>query len=343
MRADGSTVDKCRATDSYPGPLYAQAAQQLVAKFPVLRDDSKTRCDVWRGHLRVKSKNKRRAMADSVPGVGEARTKNQKAKEAKIHTASAGPSVRHIARHLNGVTFWGDAEDEESVAGHLNFMARELRKTSPDWEKIAVSMECTFEERRVWMDATQPLVADVIQKYPALGHAQAIYQEFFRLTKCEASMLEEALKKVGKRVVALVGSKRKHKAAVTELYERLDALAEVERDGCFATGVLLLLPHLLKEDGASYLQKLDPSKVHAHPTVLHSGATAFSADSFLVTVEDLSLDTLDVVSSVSLMLSMYWAFNIKYAPGTISSAPRTQVRVIQWADHVADSHGLPAT
>ncbi|KAG0438540.1 hypothetical protein HPB47_016977 [Ixodes persulcatus] len=132
-------------------------------------------------------------------------------------------------------------------------------------------------------------------------------------------MLEEALKKVGKRVVALVGSKRKHKAAVTELYERLDALAEVERDGCFATGVLLLLPHLLKEDGASYLQKLDPSKVHAHPTVLHSGATAFSADSFLVTVEDLSLDTLDVVSSVSLMLSMYWAFNIKYAPGTIRS------------------------
>ncbi|KAG0423322.1 hypothetical protein HPB47_000891, partial [Ixodes persulcatus] len=38
-------------------------------------------------------------MPDSVPGVGEVRTKNQKAKEAKTNTASAGPSVRHIARN----------------------------------------------------------------------------------------------------------------------------------------------------------------------------------------------------------------------------------------------------
>lgn len=53
-------------------------------------------------------------------------------------------------------------------------------------------------------------------------------------------MLEEALKKVGKRVVALVGNKRKHKAAVTELYERLDALQEVERDGKHLRYVFML-------------------------------------------------------------------------------------------------------
>ncbi|KAM7293055.1 uncharacterized protein ISCGN_026185 [Ixodes scapularis] len=85
--------------------------------------------------------------------------------------------------------------------------------------------------------------------------------------------------------------------------------------GCFATGVVSLLPRLLKEDAGSYLQKLDPSKVHMHPTVLFSGDSAFSADSFLVTVEDLTLDGLDVLGSVSLMISLYWAFNIKYAPG----------------------------
>lgn len=51
------------------------------------------------------------------------------------------------------------------------------------------------------------------------------------MTKCEASVLEEVVKKVGKKVVNLVGSKRYHKAAVVELHERLDALQEVERDG----------------------------------------------------------------------------------------------------------------
>lgn len=53
-----------------------------------------------------------------------------------------------------------------------------------------------------------------------------------------------------------------------------------------------------------------------HPTVLFTGDAPFTADSFQVTVEDLTLDGLDVLGSVSLMISLYWAFNIKYAPGT---------------------------
>lgn len=75
---------------------------------------------------------------------------------------------------IKGVTYLGDAEDEESVAANLTFMARELHKANPDWDKIRVSMECTFHERRNWMDATQPLVADIVDKYPALGYAQAV-------------------------------------------------------------------------------------------------------------------------------------------------------------------------
>ncbi|CAN8011114.1 unnamed protein product [Ixodes pacificus] len=301
-----------------PGPLYAVASQQLVAKYPALKDSSRNTWDVWRGHLRVKSKNKRRSMTDSVPGVGEARAKHQKAKDARNNPV--GASVRHIARHMNGVTFFGDAEDEDSLAGHRAFMAKEIRKTNPDREKIELSMERTFDERRHWMVATQPLVADIVAKYPALGYAQGIRQEFHRLTKCEISIeLEEAVKKVGMRVLSLAARKRRNKAAVNDLNERLDTSPEVERDSCFATGILSLLPRLLKEDSAAYLQKLDPGKVFMHPTVLFSGESALSADSFLVSVEDLTLDALDVLSSVTLMLSMYWAFNIKYAPGTVRS------------------------
>ncbi|KAG0429503.1 hypothetical protein HPB47_023595, partial [Ixodes persulcatus] len=213
---------------------------------------------------------------------------------------------------LSGVTYWGDAEDQDSVAGHLAFMAKEVRKGDPDWQKIALSMERTFDERRHWMLSAQPLVADILAKYPALGYPQAIRQEFHLLTKHHLDAeLEAAIKKCGTRVVTLAGRKWRLKATVDELHKRLDLLPEGEKDGCFATGVLLLLPRLLKEDAGSYLQKLGPSKVHMHPTVLFSGDSAFSADSFLVTVEDLTLDGLDVLGSVSLMISLYWAFNIK--------------------------------
>ncbi|CAN7988262.1 unnamed protein product [Ixodes hexagonus] len=256
-------------------------------------------------------------MEGTVPGVGAARAKHQKASEARQHSAEARPAVKHIARHLSGVIFWGDAEEEESVAGHLAFMAREVRRGNPDWEKIAVSLERTFDARRHWMLSAQPLVADILAKYPALGYPQAIHQEFHLITKHHVDVeLDAAIKQCGKRVVTLAEKKWRMKASVDELHKRLEVLPEVEKDGCFATGVLLLLPRLLKEDGDSYLQKLDPSKVHMYPTVLFSGQTAFSADSFQVTVEDLTLDGLDVLGSVSLMISLYWAFNIKYAPGT---------------------------
>ncbi|CAN8017299.1 unnamed protein product, partial [Ixodes persulcatus] len=307
----------------YPGPLYAVAAEQLVAKYPKLRDGSSLKYEVWRAHLRVKAKNRRRAKESTVPGVGAARAKHQKASEARQQSADARPAVavQHIARRLSGVTYWGVAEDQDSVAGHLAFMAKEVRKGNPDWQKIVLSMERTFDERRHWMLSAQPLLADILARYPALGYPQAIsfyYHFSFLRSLCLASHaeLEAAIQKCGTRVVTLAERKWRLKATVDQLHKRLDLLPEGEKDGCFATGVLLLLPRLLKEDAGSYLQKLDPSKVHMHPTVLFSGDSAFSADSFLVPVEDLTLDGLDVLGSVSLTISLYWAFNIKYAPGT---------------------------
>lgn len=58
--------------------------------------------EVWRAHLRVKAKNGRRAMESTVPGVGAARAKHQKASEAKQNSADARPAVavQHIARHV---------------------------------------------------------------------------------------------------------------------------------------------------------------------------------------------------------------------------------------------------
>lgn len=63
----------------------------------------------------------------------------------------------------------------------------------------------------------------------------------------------------------------------------------------------------------------EPGKQHIYPIGLFSGEAPFSADSFQVAVEDLALDTPDVLSSVALVFSLYWAFNIKYAPGISKS------------------------
>ncbi|KAM7298485.1 hypothetical protein ISCGN_019080 [Ixodes scapularis] len=156
---------------------------------------------------------------------------------------SAFDKVEHsaILAQLSGVTYWGDAEDEDSVAGHLAFMAKEVRKGNPDWQKIALSMERTFDERRHWMLSAQPLVADIPAKYPALEYPQAIRQEFHLLTKHHLDPeLEVAIKKYGKRVVTLAERKWRLKASVEELRKRLDVLPEVEKDGKLLSSFYLL-------------------------------------------------------------------------------------------------------
>lgn len=57
-----------------------------------------------------------------------------------------------------------------------------------------------------------------------------------------------------------------------------------------------------------------PGERHIHPTVLFSGEDAVSSASMQVAVEGLTVDVADVVEGVSLMMAMYWAFDIEYRP-----------------------------
>lgn len=52
----------------------------------------------------------------------------------------------------------------------------------------------------------------------------------------------------------------------------------------------------------------------SYPTVIYTGSDPRTSDSVRVVSEGLSIDVLDVTSAVSLQMSMYWAFNFKYAP-----------------------------
>lgn len=57
-----------------------------------------------------------------------------------------------------------------------------------------------------------------------------------------------------------------------------------------------------KEKSTAFLQPLNPEVQPPHPTAFYSGASPLKSDSYLVQVEDLSLDVLDVASSVSAFL-----------------------------------------
>lgn len=236
--------DFCKYT-IYPQRLYSNAAEQLVHRYPQLRDESDNGFVSWKGHLRVKAKNSRRSMSDSVAGVGEAREKNKKAKDSKACAGLATPAVKHVARSVHGVTVWGAAEDEDSEANHLSLMAKEVGKTTPDWGKISTSMECTFDERRHWMLVSKPLVGEVLAKYPALGYAGEIEREFQRITKVGAAEgLKAFIKKFGRKVVTLAAETRHTKAAAAALYKCIDLAPAMERDDILATGVVELLPQL---------------------------------------------------------------------------------------------------
>lgn len=63
----------------------------------------------------------------------------------------------------------------------------------------------------------------------------------------------------------------------------------------------------------------DPEKAHPYPTVTYTGKDPRMTDSICVAAEGLTIDVVDVTSSVSLLLSMYWAFNIQYAPSIRNS------------------------
>ncbi|KAL3220607.1 hypothetical protein MRX96_050342 [Rhipicephalus microplus] len=61
-----------------------------------------------------------------------------------------------------------DAEDAETIAGHVLAMTKEVAKARPDMAYIEDCMSRTLPSRREWVSQDSPSVDDIIKKYPAL-------------------------------------------------------------------------------------------------------------------------------------------------------------------------------
>ncbi|XP_064462231.1 uncharacterized protein LOC135372663 [Ornithodoros turicata] len=321
----------------YPGKLYREAAQQLVRRYPVLRDVSleghsnmkysstaaqtaRVLCTQtlvpFRAHgmaLQNKGKNGRRRLGNGMPEVNAAMEKRRSHKEKGAEAHPREP--QHIPRECTHASVFGEGEDEASINGHMAFMAKEMRKGVFDKEKVKNAMDRTFQARRNWIKTERPLVQDVLNKYPALRHEEEVRNEFQRLTGVEAdTSLLSFINNCGEKVLQLASQKRALQAELKAFWKELEQLPTSEQKYYFAIGVIKPLPGLLRENWQRLVVKLEPGIQHTYPTITYTGDDLLTTGSISAVAEGLSVNALDATSAVSLLLCLYWTFNIEYSP-----------------------------
>ncbi|KAL1467715.1 hypothetical protein MTO96_041985 [Rhipicephalus appendiculatus] len=91
-------------------------------------------------------------------------------------------------------TALADAEDADTVAGHISSKTKEVSKARPDMAYIEDCMTRTLASRRAWVARDSPSVDDIMKKYPALSISSIVQLEFKLLTKISImEKLEEFL------------------------------------------------------------------------------------------------------------------------------------------------------
>ncbi|XP_064466963.1 uncharacterized protein LOC135378049 [Ornithodoros turicata] len=232
----------------YSGKMCRPAAQQLVRRHPQLRDLSLDGCGSWHMSLRNKGKNVRKAMS-GVPEVDATRSKSSKKSNdcTSLPTSTSATSVC-VPRNPPAPGIYGSGEDETTINGHLSLMVKEMKKHDYSEEKIKFAMNCTFTARRNWIDSGNVLVADVIEKYPALKTDAEIRNEFKKLTGVDAdAAVLQVIQTCGHKVLDIASKKRTLKDEVKRMQEHIKKLKGDEQKYCFAVAVLQCLPGLVKE------------------------------------------------------------------------------------------------
>ncbi|XP_029838843.2 uncharacterized protein LOC115322641 [Ixodes scapularis] len=312
----------------YPNNLYTEAARALVQRYKGLKDASVTGYNTWRASLRYRGKNIRRKMMSGDPEVDRAREQARQQKESKAlersesETQSTSQPLRAApptAGRPVKKSYFGVREDEISVNGHIAFMVTETRKTLWDNGKVRDAMDRTFEARRCWMTGGKEVSA-IVERFPALRKYEEILNEFERRSDKRAyegltAFLHQKSEKILKLLMERM-STRKDSTRLMKLAERETA---EEKDHFLAVAALSLFPRLVREQSDSFLKKLVPGERYSYPTVLFSGEDAFTSAAVRVEAEELWVDVGDVIHGVSLMIAMYWAFDIQYATGIKST------------------------
>lgn len=297
----------------YPGKLYAEAAQALVARYPNLADSSGTGYDSWREALRFKAKYERRKIRLQDDGAENSPPAKKAAKDAAEKEGIVNDNVPQRVARPSMAAATDDGEDDESIAGNVSAIKKEMLKARPDVGYIADCMRRTLSSRRRWIDSKEsPPVEKILEEYPALSISSIAQLEFELLTGVPVlRSLEQALDQAKEKIVQAARQKRHLEGFLEDLDACLSGASEATAYEATITAAICLIPGLLKERRESFVCDFDPAAVHYTPMVVHQGDVLRTTD-FTACLEDIRIPEKSLLAALASQMSLYWAFNIVF-------------------------------
>ncbi|XP_038555960.1 uncharacterized protein LOC119889155 [Micropterus salmoides] len=224
---------------------YENEAKALVEKHPSLKEPgSEMGWYSWFHSLKFKLGNYRQKL--SAAGCPEVVVKKRRRFEGESVKKSKKGEVNYCPDPPEG-------QSPENMEEKRNMMEAEMLKRDPDPQLVEDLMVATFSQRRKEIIGDQPLITEVISRWPALLHERQIRTEFKRMVTKD--LLEYFLDRRDGLVPRLL---EVYKAATKtgkkqSLKDILDCLQKDDTNEKRRTAALLGLPH--------YISGEDPSTV----------------------------------------------------------------------------------
>ncbi|XP_056603518.1 uncharacterized protein LOC130420335 [Triplophysa dalaica] len=300
---------------------YENVAKALVEKHPSLKEPGSGKGWYgWFHSLKFKLGNYRQKL--SAAGCPEVRVNKRKGEEAK------GPRMKKSKK--GEVHFCPDPPEglsDEDMEEKRMLMEVEVLKKDPDHQQIDELMSATFSKRRKEIVGDQPIIGDVIARWPAMFCERQVRTEFKRVVSID--LLEsflDGLDDLAPRLLEVYEAATKS-AKMPALKAILDCLKKDDTNNRRRIAALLGLPHYLREEPSDIIRMCD-----AHGETLaaamegmqlglligHEGDNqdAFPREVFNVAVvveETVVLHNFkDVPSSFAMLLGIIYCVNLEY-------------------------------
>ncbi|XP_064476250.1 uncharacterized protein LOC135390474 [Ornithodoros turicata] len=168
-----------------------------------------------------------------------------------------------------------------------------------------------FPERRAWLQNDAPAVQEVVQRYPTLGTATGVHDEFMRLTgKDPEKEFLEFINTKGERIMKLARQKKSTARVMSLINDKLSQSSSLDTQKyCYSVGVVHAIAHLLKESASDIFTMEDTA---VYPTIVTQDPFKFQP--CRVAVEGCTYEAVDTIAAICIIFELYWVFNLKYAP-----------------------------
>ncbi|XP_049517356.1 uncharacterized protein LOC125943063 isoform X2 [Dermacentor silvarum] len=210
--------------------------------------------------------------------------------------------------------------DPVFVTETINFMKKELSNPNPSMEKVKDAMDRTTQARRKCLEVDSMNIQDFLKLYPALMVEKEILNECSRPTSISPDeSLLQALRQHADGILQAAQYKRPALPTYTSVTTAIKMSQGISKNCARGVGALILLPFLLNERGDDIFAPLVDGRTRPYPTLIFTGDNVMFSEGLSVTFENVQIDVLDVTAGMSLLFSMYWAYNIEY----VQSAKQT--------------------